>query len=1351
MSAYIPMDRRLALTRGVSLPDQTTGAALFADIAGFSLLTDTLVREAGRKQGAEEVTRQLNQVYTALIAHIHAHRGSVVHFTGDAITCWFDERDETGQQRLPAALRAVTAALAMQAEMGNFAGIVSPGGKRIPFTLHAAVVAGSVRRFVAGSPAQQLDVLAGTLLDRLASADHTAGSGEVVVGAEVVEHLGGNLAVLEWRGAAASGRFAVVAALAKPALPDPWPVSPELPLATIESWLPPAVYQRLQSGQGEFLAELRPAAALLLRFGNLEYDHSEQAGATLNQYVGWVQQIAARYEGTLIDLSLGDKGSYLYLAFGALVAHDDEAARAVAAAVDLRQPPPELAFASRPQIGLAWGQLRTGAYGSPQRLTYGALGNAVNLAARLMALAPAGEIWCDGGIFRAARRQWQFEPLPPVSAKGRTEPVAVYRPLGRQEEKQIALERGIGQLVGRQSEIARLTVALDEVQQGNGRLLLVEGEAGIGKSRLVQEFLTLAQEQGLVTFLGAGLSIEQHTPYRAWRDILNGYFGLDGTLSLEERQERVWQQTERIAPEALSRLPLLNELLNLAFPDTERTAALEPALRQQNVAALVISLMRTWAGRQPLVLVLEDAHWLDSLSWELAVQVGRSLLVAGAPLLMVLALRPLDEHSLPGQQAAVLRGLPQTETIRLSLLQPAEMTALVIDRLALVEEGLPSALADFIRQRAEGNPFIAEELLLALREQGVITLEAVVTTPIPLYRCRLQGDLAAAGRQLPDTLQGLILARVDRLPPERQLALKVASVIGRTFSYDLLHHVLNQYQPVSKEVLDGHLAALLQQDLTRPELPAPDLTYIFKHIITQEVAYQTLLFAQRRQLHRLVAGWYEQTAGPDLAGLAPYLSLLAHHYQQAADSQRECHYTYLAAEQAISQYAHAETITYLTRLLALTPAADWQARYELLLKREEAYQMQGNRAAQTADLDALDALSHALADPKRQSEVALRRARLAEAVGDYGAAIGNARQAIALAGEATLLLARGHYEWGVALMRQSKYGPARRRLQKALRHARTAALMGMEANCLRSLGVVCAYEGRYAESMPAYEQALRLYQQVGDRAGESRVLSNLGSSARYLGDVTAAQQYGEQALALCRELGDRKWEAGLLNNQGVDWLSLGESSTARHYFQQALQLGREAGVSQSIGLSLNNLAFAYCQEGDYEAAADYSRQGLEVALAIGAPQDAANNWHTLGDAWLGVGRLDAAEGAYRRAIELRQTLGQAATEMESRAGLAVALLAQGEAAHPLALQEVEVVLRFREKGDLSGMEELFLVFWRCYQVLAAVGDGRAESLLQSGRQLLQERAAKISDEGLRRSFLENVPHHRAMMTAGRTG
>ncbi len=209
LSAYIPLDRLRAMARGEDLPDRTQGAALFADISGFTPLTETLMKELGPRRGADELTIQLNAVYGAQIAEVHRYEGSVITFSGDAITCWFDGDPSTGSGQ--AALRATACALAMQQVMGRFAKITTPSGKTVPLAIKVAVVAGPARRFLIGDPQIQcIDVLAGATLDRMAEAEKCAARGEVVVGAQVIAQLGDRVEIGEWR---EDQRFAVVAGL----------------------------------------------------------------------------------------------------------------------------------------------------------------------------------------------------------------------------------------------------------------------------------------------------------------------------------------------------------------------------------------------------------------------------------------------------------------------------------------------------------------------------------------------------------------------------------------------------------------------------------------------------------------------------------------------------------------------------------------------------------------------------------------------------------------------------------------------------------------------------------------------------------------------------------------------------------------------------------------------------------------------------------------------------------------------------------------------------------------------------------------------------------------------------------
>ena len=360
-SVYIPAEWRQALARGEVLPERTSGAAVLADISGFTSLTEVLTETLGLRRGAEELPRHLNRVYDALIAEVDRYGGSVISFAGDAITCWFDEDVE------PASLRAVACAMAMQQAMRQLATASVPGREPVTLAVKAGAASGPARRFVVGDPAIQLKaVMAGATLTRMAAAEHLAAKGEVVVDEATMVALGERAWMQEWREDAGTGaRFAVLGGLSGEVASAPWPpLSPEAPSAEqARPWVLPVIYERLGGGLGEFLTELRPAAALFLRFGGIDYDGDDEAGVKLDAYIRWVQAVIAGYKGALLQLTVGDKGSYLYAAFGAPIAHEDDVQRAVLAALALRTPPPALNFIAPVQIGVTRGTMRAGAYG----------------------------------------------------------------------------------------------------------------------------------------------------------------------------------------------------------------------------------------------------------------------------------------------------------------------------------------------------------------------------------------------------------------------------------------------------------------------------------------------------------------------------------------------------------------------------------------------------------------------------------------------------------------------------------------------------------------------------------------------------------------------------------------------------------------------------------------------------------------------------------------------------------------------------------------------------------------------------------------------------------------------------
>ncbi len=567
-----------------------------------------LARQLGPTRGAEELARQLNRVYDAIIAPVQRYGGSVVIFSGDAITCWFDA--DSG-------LRAAACALEMQTVMRPLAQARLPGGSSASLALKVAIASGPMRRFLVGDPhIQRLDVLAGPTLDTLAAVEHLTQPGEVTLASEAAASLGEQVSVSGWRvDEHADRRVAILDGLHVQVAPAPWPEpARQVSEDDARAWLLPQVYARLRQNPNQFIAEIRPAAALFVGFSGLDYGADDDAGLLLDAYLRHVQATVARYDGCLLQVTMGDKGNYLYVEFGAPIAHDDDAVRAVSAASDLRVLPAHLSFIRDVRIGVAYGQMYTGSAGNDARRTYTVVGDKTNLAARLMEAAAPGQVLVDDETFRHARSRWAFEPLAPIRVKGKAGLVRVYQPGGRPIPSGRASPAGSSAgMIGREGERARLGQVLDGLQAGAGHILIVEGEAGIGKSRLMGEFARLVRERGLIGLLGAGQSIEQQTPYRAWRDILSSFFDLDIVTDEVERRARVQRVVSELAPRLAQRLPLLNDLLNLGLPETPLTAALDPALRQESLAGLLISLLRAWANDRPLVLVLEDAHWLDSL------------------------------------------------------------------------------------------------------------------------------------------------------------------------------------------------------------------------------------------------------------------------------------------------------------------------------------------------------------------------------------------------------------------------------------------------------------------------------------------------------------------------------------------------------------------------------------------------------------------------------------------------------------------------------------------------------------------------------------------------------------------
>lgn len=1217
LSAYIPADRQRTIASGIPIPTRAQGSVLFADISGFTPLTDALTRALGQARGAEEVVATLDRVYEALLSEVHQFGGSVISFSGDGVICYFDGSDVRC---------AVAAACGMQEAIKQFTSVPVPQGGSVAITAKVAVASGSIRRFQVGNPSiQLLDTVAGSPVDRLAEAAKLTHKGEVVCDEPTLQALSATADLQEWR-AGDLGRYAVLSGLheAVPAAPTIFPDADALSDDQVRPWLLATVYNRLSSGQGDFLAELRYTAPVFLSFGGIDYEEDDLAGEKLDSFVCWVQQVVTRYEGTLIDLTMGDKGSYMYMVFGAPVAHDDDAGRALAAALDLRRLPEELKFITSIRIGISQGRMRAGAYGSTQRHTYGVLGDEVNVAARLMERALPGQTLVTERIAHAVGERYRFAPMGTVLIKGKQETVNVFQLMEKGGRSLQGSARKT--MVGRAAERALLSEKLNALYQHKSRhVVVIEGEAGIGKTRILEDLRQEAQTLSATILVGMGNAIEKSTPYYAWRPVFSQVLKVDNLIDSRTVDiAGVISALESGVPaEYHHLLPLLDAVLPFDLPDNELTAQMSGLVRSENTHLLLEQILQKLARDTTLVLEMEDAHWFDSASWSLA----RRIASAGFPALLVIATRPLVEP-FPTEYLNIL-GEPETTRLTLTPMPLDEVHTLVSQRLGV--KRVPAVMSKLISEKAEGNPFFAEELAYSLRDAGLILIEG--------DECRIAPNVNLGAVTLPDAVQDLVTSRIDRLSPVQQLTMKVASVIGRIFAYRILH---DSY-PILEERngLGGHLDNLTLLNLTTLETLDPELAYAFKHVITQEVSYSLMLFSQRRELHRKVAEWYEKNQSDNLS---TYYALLAHHWLNAEQPLQALDYLEKAGELALRNFVNEEAVAFFEQALSLVNRGmariepQRQARWEL--QAGEAYvnlsdYVNGYRQIKTGlarfgqpvpasifaqvtnvlkqvvqqtmhrrnpgrymgrDKDHRDDLLVLARAYERMSEAtyflgetlvpvysAFRALNLAEEAGPSPETGRSSAAVGALLGFIPMhKIARGYLERGLTLANESG-------------HLESREFVGMTSSYYYS-GV-----GKWDEVRKQADQVILLADRLGDRRRWQDVTSHLTSVYYFQGRFSASQELADELFHTAQQRRDSRFMALAVQEKARHALYSGMFEEALSHLDALGKLVGDGNEVTVIPLRLELLgltSMVHLRRGEYKEAQEAAQLSLRLATKV---------------------------------------------------------------------------------------------------------------------------------------------------------
>lgn len=1175
------------------LYDQNQAVVLFADISGFTKLAEELAKQG--PSGAEELTNILNTYFGSLIDLISGHGGDTVKFAGDGLYAIWPTVAH-GEDLSILAYRAAQCSLVVQERFHNYE--VSAG---VSLSMRIGIGTGEVLTAVVGGVLKRWEfLLAGDPVAQMNIASEIAQPGEVILSPQTWTLV--ETAVMGSPVQQGNFRLEAVTSNVMPRLLAPVNLEAAAEEA-LRGFVAGAILSKLNAGQVKWLAENRRITVLFLNIHGLDMPGEIERLQSIMQAM---QVTLYHYEGSVRQFIVDDKGTVFIAAFGVPpLTHEDDPVRGVQAALAMQSKLKDMGLDS--SIGIASGLTFCGPVGNQLRREYAMVGQTVYLAARLMAAASANTVLCDEATYLSTRAHLKFATLQPIRVKNRSRPVNIYAPQGK-----VQLDSSRRPLIGRLGERTLLEDHLERLENGQSSVVVIQGEAGIGKSHLVADLITKAAARRIGVLIGEANAIERTTLYHGWRDIYSQMFDMDNFTQTRSRSLAIMARLA--ADPELSRLaPLLNALLPLEIPENEFTEPMTGQSRAENTRSLLLRLLEIHNKNTPHLIILEDAHWLDSASWALAQSVNEHI----HPHLLVIVMRPLRPHPSELDQ---LIAHPLARTITLKPLNDEETKALICQRLEVTS--VPEAVTDLIRQKAQGNPFFSEQLVYTLRDSEYLYIED--------GECHL-GVEEIPDVHVPDTVQGVITSRIDRLPPPQQLTLKVASAIGQEFLFRTLHDIY----PIQSERmhLREYLEALQQRDLIEVEVPDPDLAYQFKHNITQEVAYNLMLFAQRRELHKTIARWYERNFIYDLS---PFYSFLAHHWKMAEVPANAVDYLERAAQHALRSGAYREVIDFLHEAAEtdtdtkLTRQVRWSGYVG------EAYWGMGNlRGSRDQAEESLELLGWTIPASRRQLIVEvfklviqryLRRLWSRRSTPAYNRGIllqvvrafhrlqevfyfSNERlrtfytglQSWHLAeiiGQATHEQASIYANVAVGLGILKRHHQAKELIESAnsiateLSQPQTTALVASRA------GLYYGTAGQWQKAREVFEQAIRLYDQLGDKRGLGDSLNGLGFIEYLQGNFRRSAHLFDELYETVANSNNREHLAWAMNGRGSTALAFGRTDEAVHSLETAQQLLEQTidrlGLFNCMGL----LATAYLRRNSVDEAMRLAAKVTDYISAV---------------------------------------------------------------------------------------------------------------------------------------------------------
>jgi adenylate cyclase len=986
-----------------------------------------------------------------------------------------------------------------------------------------------------------------------------------------------------------------------PVAARPPPAEPEQDVAeTLRSFVAGQVAERLIEAGGYIPEERRLITALFADVSGFtslaDRLDPEQLLEVIDPVIAGLSSIVGRYEGYVEKFA----GDALLALFGAPVTHEDDAARALLVALEMHaelerlchELPHEAELTLHVGVNSGHGIARI--LGSEARMDYAVLGDSVILAQRLESAAPAGETYVSELTKKLTESTFEFEPVGDLTLKGKAEPVPAWRLVGRRTAPRRRDGHRGASLVGRDRELAAIGDLLDALADGRGGIVTLTGEPGVGKSRLSEAVEARAQDLGLRWLQTRCLSYGASLAYWPYADLVRSLAGIRGEDEPEHSRRRLAETLQHA--DAVTALPFFARLLGL--PVSEHVAGLEPEAFRRGLHAAFATTLVALAKERPLVLALEDVHWLDGSSAELTRELAR--LCDREPLVLYLIARPEA-----GPALADLAGDFPRQAIALEPLDEEGVGSLVRGLLAAdVQEGFPA----LVRERTAGNPLFIEELLRSLQETGALTRQNGV------WRTQPGWDAEA----VPPTIEELLASRIDLLRRNDASILQTASVIGRRVQVPLLQGVTNA--PSLEESLERLVAA----GFLDPLEGEGDRRLIFHHALIQDVAYSRLLRRKRRDLHRQVAEVAEAMYGSG----DEIIDLLARHLYLGEAGAKAIDYLVRAGERAKRLFANEEAILHFQRAaeVAAADATVSDRLPEIQLSLADLHEFVG---AYDEAMELYAAVREATSDVRAWSGMVSTRQKQ----GRYEEALEVATEAFAheeLRGADLTLL---WLEQGRCLAIAGRVNQAIDVLQAGLEAApsRRTPVVG---RLLLQLARAQTVKGNFEEALAHGLEAREILQEHDDQRGLTTTLRIVGDAYRQLGRLDDAADALERGLELAERIGNIEEIGGCLINLGIVNMHRKMLAEATSSLRRAIDEFERVGHGAGRALGYATLAETLVHSGELDDALEYSQKALELARSIKHPLATADAIQAIAAIRLRQGDFDEAAARAEEAAAL---------------------------------------------------------------------------------------------------------------------